>query len=376
MTDPMSAEPLRKGRSRARSWTRHSDSCRWSKSCSARFATRRFWLAPSARQEELSQVADESPSDTIYAIDRVSEELLIELFEGEAPAVGGIVLVAGGGASKTARWSCRAGRAKRARAFACWSTRSTARAGSCTRSGAPGCSRASRRIEVRGTRLSDIVAAAQTEIPILKQNLADELWAIKGKGAFALRTNVQTGEWREFALRPSRATGIEHGFAMLTRFFHGGRDVLARLDDELVKRLVEHPKPGRALCLRGSVPVDWRAALRAHGGTRSLQRGPEAAPLESAASAARTCGDLCPPLRRGGSTDRVRSGSCLDSTPTGRRSTRRSTSRATSPGSATRERDAPRADRARLADAARGERARLRSPSATRPSSRANGTTS
>ncbi len=34
------------------------------------------------------------------------------------------------------------------------------------------------------------------------------------------------GSGASFQLRPSRATGIEHGFAMLTRFFHGGRDVL------------------------------------------------------------------------------------------------------------------------------------------------------
>ncbi len=204
-------------------------------------------LACSKRsQEELSRVVDESPSDTIYAIDRVSEELLIELFEGEAPAVGGIVLVAEGlgegemvlprGTSEeSARFRVIVDPIDGTRGLMYQKRSAWVLTGIAPNRGP-------------GTRLSDIVAAAQTEIPVLKQNLADELWAIKGKGAFALRTNVQTGEWREFSLRPSRATGIEHGFAMLTRFFHGGRDVLAKLDDELVKRLVDAPKPGRALC--------------------------------------------------------------------------------------------------------------------------------
>ena len=39
------------------------------------------------------------------------------------------------------------------------------------------------------TRLRDIVLAVQTEIPLLKQHLCDELWAIRGQGAKARRFN-------------------------------------------------------------------------------------------------------------------------------------------------------------------------------------------
>src|ERR1044072_8129602 len=50
-----------------------------------------------AALEELSDVADdESQGDTIYAIDRVSEELLVELFANEIATRAPIVLVAEG----------------------------------------------------------------------------------------------------------------------------------------------------------------------------------------------------------------------------------------------------------------------------------------
>ena len=50
-----------------------------------------------AELEQLARVDDdESEGDTIYAIDRVSEELLIELFEKELAGVAPLVLIAEG----------------------------------------------------------------------------------------------------------------------------------------------------------------------------------------------------------------------------------------------------------------------------------------
>ena len=50
-----------------------------------------------AALEELSDVADdEAQGDTIYAIDRVSEELLVELFAKEIATLAPIVLIAEG----------------------------------------------------------------------------------------------------------------------------------------------------------------------------------------------------------------------------------------------------------------------------------------
>ena len=44
------------------------------------------------------------------------------------------------------------------------------------------------------TNLQDIQLAVQTEIPLLKQHLSDNFWAIKGQGAQATRYNRLDGK--------------------------------------------------------------------------------------------------------------------------------------------------------------------------------------
>lgn len=97
------------------------------------------------------------------------------------------------------------------------------------------------------TRLSDIVLAAQTEIPLLKQHLADQLWAVRGEGMQARRWNRLTGKTEPLVLRHSGAATIAHGFATVVRFFPGARDVLGAIDDEIVQAVVT-AEPGRAAC--------------------------------------------------------------------------------------------------------------------------------
>jgi fructose-1,6-bisphosphatase/inositol monophosphatase family enzyme len=95
--------------------------------------------------------------------------------------------------------------------------------------------------------LADIELAVQTEIPLVKQHLSDELWAVRGQGAAAMRFDRLTGESRSLDLRPSTATTIAHGFAMISRFFPGHRAELAAIDDEVVEAVVGPPQPGKAL---------------------------------------------------------------------------------------------------------------------------------
>ena len=95
------------------------------------------------------------------------------------------------------------------------------------------------------TRLRDIVLAVQTEIPLLKQHLSDQLWAVRGQGLEARRWNRLSGDQQRLTLRPSSAATIAHGFATVVRFFPGARDVLAAIDDEIVQTLVPSA-PGRA----------------------------------------------------------------------------------------------------------------------------------
>ena len=98
------------------------------------------------------------------------------------------------------------------------------------------------------TNLQDIELAVQTEIPLLKQHLCDTLWAIRGKGVGGERFNRLAGERKSLAPRPSRATTIRHGFAMVARFFPGARDELAAIDEEIVQGALGAVEPGKAHC--------------------------------------------------------------------------------------------------------------------------------
>jgi hypothetical protein len=98
------------------------------------------------------------------------------------------------------------------------------------------------------TRLRDIVLAVQTEIPLLKQHLSDQLWALRGEGVHAQRIDRLTGSSVPLKLRPSPATTFAHGFASVSRFFPGARDVLAAIDDEIVAEVLGPAAAGKALC--------------------------------------------------------------------------------------------------------------------------------
>jgi hypothetical protein len=92
------------------------------------------------------------------------------------------------------------------------------------------------------------VLAVQTEIPVLKQNLCDQLWAIRGAGAHATRIDRLTGALEPLTLTPSRADTLAHGFASVTRFFPGVRDVLAAIDDEIMADVIGPPLSRKAAC--------------------------------------------------------------------------------------------------------------------------------
>jgi hypothetical protein len=94
--------------------------------------------------------------------------------------------------------------------------------------------------------LADIELAVQTEIPLVKQHLSDELWAIRGQGASAVRVNRLTRDIVPLTFQPSTATTLAHGFAMISRFFPGSRAELAAIDDEVVAAVMGPPQPGKA----------------------------------------------------------------------------------------------------------------------------------
>lgn len=99
-----------------------------------------------------------------------------------------------------------------------------------------------------GTSLRDVELAVQSEIPLVKQHLCDQLWAVRGEGAQAQRYNRLTGTTEPIRLRPSAARTIAHGFATVARFFPGARDELAAIDEAIVHGALGPPVAGKAHC--------------------------------------------------------------------------------------------------------------------------------
>ncbi len=198
-----------------------------------------------AQLEQLAEVSDdESPGDTIYAVDRISEHLLIELFEKEVASIAPLVLIAEGigqlvlpaGAKENdAVWRVIVDPIDGTRGLMYQKRCAWVLTGVAPNRGA-------------GTNLQDIELAVQTEIPLVKQHLSDVLWAIRGEGAHAERFNRLTGEKRTLPIKPSRTTTIRHGFAMIARFFPGVRDELAAIDEEIVRGALGPVEPGKAHC--------------------------------------------------------------------------------------------------------------------------------
>jgi fructose-1,6-bisphosphatase/inositol monophosphatase family enzyme len=195
--------------------------------------------------EDLSSVASDAEGDTIYAVDRVGESLLLDGFgemAREAPLVlvsegleGGQVVLPCGASEDDARYRILVDPIDGTRG-AMYQKRSAWILTGVAPNRGP------------ATTLRDVELAVQTEIPLLKQHLSDTLWAIAGRGVEAERFDRLTGVRRPLRLRPSSAPTIEHGFAMIARFFPGARDELARIDEEIVEAALGPPRLGKAHC--------------------------------------------------------------------------------------------------------------------------------
>lgn len=198
----------------------------------------------SSNSEALSSVVDDSEGDTTFAVDRISESLLVELFEREIASRVPIVLIAEGlrGGSVVLPRGTRESEAKwRIIADPIDGTRCLMyqkRSGWILTGVAPNHGTA--------TSLADIELAVQTELPLIKQHLCDVLWAIRGNGAHAARLNRISGEIVPFTPQPSSAKDLAHGFSAVARFFSGGRDILAAIDDEIAVATLKESRAGKS----------------------------------------------------------------------------------------------------------------------------------
>ncbi len=194
--------------------------------------------------EQLSAIVGVQAGDTIFALDRVSEEALIEQFEALSRTRSFVLIAEGLGEDGQVTFP---------------------------RGTAP--DKAELRIiidPIDGTRgimyqkrsawiltgvapnqgpetgLDAIELALQTEIPVVTQDLCDSFWAIRGLEVGGERVNRHTGERQALSPRPSQASTIAYGYGGISRFFPGGRATLAAIDDEVVEKILGKNEPGKA----------------------------------------------------------------------------------------------------------------------------------
>jgi fructose-1,6-bisphosphatase/inositol monophosphatase family enzyme len=200
-----------------------------------------------AALEDLARVDDDvAEGDTIYAIDRVSETMLIELFESEIAPIAPLILIGEGlpdrgivlpkGTPESdAVWRVIVDPIDGTRELMYQKRSAWILTGVAPNRGDE-------------TNFQDIVLAVQTEIPTIKQTLSDSLWAFRGSGAHAERYDRLSGERRLVRLKPSSSRTIRHGFASVSRFFPGAREELAAIDEEIVRGALGDVERGKAHC--------------------------------------------------------------------------------------------------------------------------------
>jgi hypothetical protein len=87
------------------------------------------------------------------------------------------------------------------------------------------------------TRLSEIEVAVMVELPTTKQWRADRFSAIRGHGLFSDSVNVLTGAILPRVVKPSAAENMLHGFGYISRFLPAGKALTAAIEQELLDRL-------------------------------------------------------------------------------------------------------------------------------------------
>jgi len=190
--------------------------------------------------EKMSAVAHQAEADTIYEIDRLSEEAILEFFENNWPEDMPVELVAEGLAEgehttfpkglpvMETRYKLLMDPIDGTREFMLVKRSAWILAGIAPQKG-------------EDTSLSDVEVGMMAELPPTKQRLADQISGYRGCGADGLvceRRNLDGGEVRAFQLRPSQARTVEHGAAGLVKFFPEGKAWLSGFEEALWDELV------------------------------------------------------------------------------------------------------------------------------------------
>lgn len=169
-------------------------------------------------------------SDTIYQIDRLSEDAILEWFDRHWPRRWPVEIVMEGLEDRGVVTIPR-GRSAADTSFKCIldpidGTRGLMydkRAAWILAGIAP--QRGSR------THLGDIVVAAMTELPTSRQAVAAQFSAVRGRGVHARSFDLRTGRATGLRVTPSRAHDFKHGFSSFARFFITGKALTAQIEE-------------------------------------------------------------------------------------------------------------------------------------------------
>ncbi len=194
----------------------------------------------SAGREQLAAVAGATAADTMYEIDRVSDRALLSWFASAWPIDEPVELVTEGLDHAVVipedtdptdiRWTCIVDPVDGTRGLmydkrSAWVLAAVAP------------------YKATGARLGEVVAAAMTEIPVVKQWGADQVSGVRGCGRAGLvaeRTDIFTGARASLEIRPSEALDLEHGWASFARFFPTGKALMAAFEERLWSALYDH----------------------------------------------------------------------------------------------------------------------------------------
>lgn len=178
-------------------------------------------------------VSGETAADTVYKVDRLSEEAILAWFDARWPAEWPVELVMEG-IEETDTVTFPRGTPLEKTSLTCivdpidgtrglmYDKRSAwVLAALAPRDGAR-------------PHLRDIHVAAMTEIPTSKQTITDQISAVAGcgpDGIVAHRRDPPAQNSLPLRLTPSRATDFRHGFASFCKFFPEGRSLTAKIEE-------------------------------------------------------------------------------------------------------------------------------------------------
>jgi len=190
-----------------------------------------------ARHAQMAGVAHQTEADTIYEIDKLSEEALEEWFRRHWPDDEPVEVVFEGGEESgphifpeglpvgRTKWKCIIDPIDGTRGIMYDKRSAWALAGIAPQRGAE-------------TKLSEIVVAAMTELPTTKQWRADQISVVRGQGIHAEAIDTDRGGRSPLTIQPSRAGEFDHGFASFAKFFPEGRALTSRIEELLWDQLI------------------------------------------------------------------------------------------------------------------------------------------